>query len=83
MNKCKDCIYFKPIKEKYPDIDRKNKYGDCKCNKFIYDVYSSDEERERMGKGDCFLYEDAEGYSAWFVVGEDFGCIHFKKGEIK
>ena len=48
--------------------------GDCACPKFRYvgnieHVINSDE----LG------YWDTESYSAGFVTGKEFGCVHFQK----
>lgn len=80
-NKCKNCKYFERNKEEYCC----NKYGNCNCTKFVYgssfihnDSRYNDYNEE---KADELLYKDYEGYSAGFEVGENFGCIHFEKGE--
>lgn len=74
MNKCKYCKYFKRNNDKYPY----NKYGQCKCNKFIYgDSY----DRKNESKSDELFYLDYEWYKAFIEVGENFGCIHFKQRE--
>lgn len=72
MNKCKECKYFKRNTSEYYS----DKYGACICNKFIYG-YSKD-ERE-LNLNDKLFYMDCEWYDAFFEVGENFGCIHWRK----
>ena len=72
MNKCKDCKYFIRNDGEYNSI----KYGECKSDKFIYETSYELKEKEIADK---LLYMDDEWYGASFEVGEDFGCIHFKR----
>ena len=72
MNKCKNCKYF----QRNDDKNSNNKYGECKSDKFIYGE-SSDDNNE--SKSDKLFYMDYEWYNAFVEVGENFGCIHFKK----
>jgi hypothetical protein len=45
-----------------------------------YNKYCSGEEYEELViEDDMLTYEDFEGYSASFNVGENFGCVHFKE----
>lgn len=75
MNRCKNCEYFNRNKDdKFNNI----KYGSCNCEKFQYDIASKYEKET-----DKLFYMDYEGYNAGIEVGEDFGCIHFKKIENK
>lgn len=74
---CKKCKYWTRISEKYAD----KRYGNCNCEKFIYDDVCSDNIPKL--KNDCLLYSDYESYRADFETGENFGCIHFKKVDDK
>ena len=70
---CKNCKYFSYGKPQYTY----GKYGGiCNSGKIEYDG-SGLTEKEK----DMFKYCDGEEYSAWCVVGERFGCIHFFKKE--
>lgn len=72
MNKCKNCKYFQRNTSSYEN----NNFGECSCDKFVYDSVWKDSET------DTLYYWDAEGYRADFEVGENFGCIHFKQKEL-
>lgn len=72
MSLCKDCKYF--IKNQGGFIDKN--YGKCNCKKFVYDGFSNDPDYNIT---DQLIYGDYESYNAFFEVGDDFGCIHFKK----
>lgn len=74
---CKECKYFERNTEKW----KNNKYGECNCDKFLYNECLNEEEKERVKNNDMLLYTDYEGYLATFEVGENFGCIHFKSKE--
>lgn len=74
---CKDCAYYEENKGAY---NRKH-YGQCSNEKFIYDAYCDEKEEKRISKNNCLLYVDHDAYSASFEVGENFGCIHFKRRE--
>jgi hypothetical protein len=67
---CQNCSYW----------NRNNlKMGDCLNDKFLYGdyrLYKNDGEK----LDDCLVYWDYESYDAAFCTGENFGCIHFKKG---
>ena len=71
---CIDCLYWQRNVEHpwYPD--RGTKFGECFCDQFIY---TGDGQFDFPFKGDELLYWDSEGYSASFITGENFGCIHF------
>jgi hypothetical protein len=43
-------------------------YGKCSCPKLIYQCIPL--------APDELSYMDSEGYSAEFLTGQDFGCIH-------
>lgn len=61
---CKDCKYWtRRFDPRWAGI--------CDCSKFAYS--GGGERKEKDG----LFYWDAEGYSAGFNTGEDFGCIHF------
>ncbi len=45
-------------------------FGGCSSNKF---VYSGNRERADL---DGMEYWDSESYSAGFMTGQNFGCIH-------
>ena len=68
---CKNCKHFEKT-----DIGEPTQ-GDCDSDKFYY---SDDRYTGEVKKFDDKLeYWDYEGYSAGVYVGENFGCIHFKK----
>lgn len=73
MNRCKNCKYF----QRYNNKNYNNKYGECNCEKFIYGGSFDDEDN----LNDKLFYMDYEWYRAYIEVGENFGCVHFKKGE--
>jgi len=78
MNRCKNCKYFKRNDGNYYS----SKYGECECDKFIYgDSFDSKENKD--SKQDELFYIDYEWYKAYVEVGENFGCIHFKKADNK
>jgi len=73
--RCKDCIYWSDLDWKTTFREPVDyKIGKCSCPSFV--------ESETPPK-DGLEYWDAEGYLAGFHVGEDFGCIHFKKKELR
>lgn len=69
---CKNCKHYS--KNEFYDH-----YGDCDNEKFEYNNYWTDNVNKSEFPKDKFLYEDYEGYSADFVVVEEFGCIHFEE----
>ncbi len=73
MERCKNCKYF----QRYTNENFNNKYGKCNCDKFIYGDASDD----KNNSNDKLFYMDYEWYEADIEVGENFGCIHFKKEE--
>lgn len=52
-------------------------YGSCESPKIVY------QEAEENSKKDELIYWDHESYSAGFKTGENFGCVHFVKKEVK
>lgn len=72
-NKCKNCKYWEGFGSDYKG------YGQCKCEKFVYDKqdFNINIEKECKTK-DCLFYTDSEGWSASFSTGENFGCVHFE-----
>lgn len=68
---CKNCKFYTPPPIEHRDIDN----GKCKCKKFVYDDWSG----TIYPLNDKLEYFDYDGYRAGFSVGENFGCIHFKK----
>jgi hypothetical protein len=55
----------------------KSNFGDCSCTKFEYD-FPNEYKPELYDKSKLY-YCDGEEYSAFFVTGEDFGCIYFEQ----
>jgi len=49
------------------------KNNECYCDKFFVTYENVDLEKNK----DCVQVESDEGWG--FVVGEEFGCIHFNK----
>lgn len=43
-------------------------YGDCSCPKFV--------EQAIPATSDGFSYKDYDMWQAYFITGQDFGCIH-------
>jgi len=94
MGLCKDCKYFTEVSrpnctgfDDEPIFEGK-KIGVCSCSKFVYlwsdrynKYFSGEEYEELVIEDDMLTYEDYEGYSASFNVGENFGCVHFKERE--
>jgi hypothetical protein len=73
LERCKNCKYWtRTEKEEH----NSGLYGDCNSSKFEYEI-----DRESLVDGDKLLYQDYEGFSAGFVTGEEFGCIHFKEAQ--
>ena len=75
---CKNCRYWT---EKNPDgysikDNQGNLKGDCGNEKFVY-TGDGLEEIDSDGLG----YWDFESYSADFMVGCEFGCIHWEQRE--
>jgi len=59
-------------------------YGLCERNKIKYrrpsDYFLEQVENgEKPSLGDEMIYWDYEGYSANYLVGPEFGCVHFEK----
>jgi hypothetical protein len=74
--RCRDCTHWER------SLDEEKSYGgnkgNCACQKFLYVVdISRNEEGVRSAPNDALIYWDHEGYSAGFITGADFGCIHF------
>ena len=66
---CKNCKYYEGYTD---DIYIEDDKGSCSCPKIIND------EPEKLPLNDKAEYTDYEGYMAYFFVGKNFGCIHFK-----
>jgi len=69
---CKNCKHYKAVKGE-------KKYGYCKKMRYIGDISIL------KVSADIVYCCDSEGYHAWTLVGENYGCIHFKEkkgGEI-
>lgn len=70
MKLCKNCRYWRK------SFDEEDNSGNCKCPKIKYDF---EFRWKKVKNSDKAYYYDASGYAAWFVTGENFGCIHFKE----
>lgn len=66
MNTCKECKYFRPDDGMFT--------SNCSTPKIIYDKYNEKETPE-----DGVRYWDDDSYEAYFIVGENFGCINFER----
>ena len=64
-NVCKNCRFWERQETK--------PQGRCTNEHFIYNRCNLSDERIR----DALVYWDYEEYSAGFLTGENFGCIHF------
>jgi hypothetical protein len=64
----------------YKEFD--SKFGKCSNNKFIYTkaggCIDSDDIKNK-NNNDSLLYSDGEAYGAYFITGENFGCIHHER----
>jgi len=49
-------------------------FGYCQHSRFQYD----DGIDVQNSASDALLYWDYEGYEAGFIVGPDFGCVHWE-----
>ena len=72
MIKCKECKFWDKNDVVVSDLP-KGDYGSCSSDGFNYQIAIGDRK-------DMLIYADYEGYSAGFMTGEEFGCIH---GELK
>ncbi len=60
---------------------KESAFGKCKNKKFIYiqsDGYDNVQNIDLEHQSDTLLYSDYEAYSAFFITGENFGCIHYE-----
>jgi hypothetical protein len=73
MERCKNCKYFK----RHTGKNDNKKYGKCNCEKFNY----GDALDDKDNLNDNLFYMDYEWYNADIEVGENFGCVHFKREE--
>lgn len=71
---CKYCHFWKRNLKKI--------HGTCSNDNFIDISESSHYILATNIKENQLGYLDSDGYKAHFVVGESFGCIHFKNKEI-
>lgn len=72
--RCKNCKYYKSTEKPR---------GECSNKNYIYTEDLTWQEYDKAKKYDDTLnYWDYESYMAGFNVGENFGCIHFKKREV-
>ena len=69
MNRCKDCRYFSHVKG---EIYSKSFMGDCSRRDKIA-------HEDADGCSDVLVYWAGDDYGGGFEVGEDFGCVHWKK----
>jgi|WetSurMetagenome_2_1015567.scaffolds.fasta_scaffold518302_2 hypothetical protein len=67
---CQDCEFFHQDYDKTKDLGKI--IGECASDKIIYS-----EDRNPPSSG--ATYTDYEGYDAYFMVSEDFGCINFEQ----
>ena len=67
LGRCMTCKYWSRKTYEYDKIFYGEHAGDCNNDKFVYD--------EKVAV-DGLRYWDYEGYSAGFVTGESFGCVH-------
>jgi hypothetical protein len=57
-----------------------SKFGRCACDKLIYTKAGeavAENDVAHDGQPEALLYSDADGYRAYLLTGEEFGCIHF------
>ena len=76
--RCADCRFWERDNAASPILN----HGECDCLKFKYEkdltyCYYDQSDLEL----DDFLYWDGESYSAAFLTGQDFGCVHFEGKE--
>jgi hypothetical protein len=71
ISRCKTCEFWKKYSDNSvnPGIPK----GYCECPKIDYelDIKVSDE----------VTYGDSESWSAYLIMGADFGCVHHKEKE--
>ena len=70
---CQNCRFWKRQKseEHFPIQEL---FGECTHEKFEYsDIYDY-----RKTSDDSVLYSYYEGFAAFLVVGQNFGCVHFE-----
>lgn len=85
---CKNCKHWERYSENNHNFDETNdKRGKCSSPKFIdssgYEYFDDEGNELILGANDTLEYHDHESYKAAFSTGENFGCIHFEKGETK
>lgn len=76
---CKNCKFWKRLEKSEVAPSADCRFGRCSSVKFIYECDAP--HSQFAGDADVLLYEDYEGWSADFVTGEDFGCIHYSGEE--
>ena len=76
MIKCKNCKFWKLDIIKIRGKEHQNIYGTCIHRKFVYDEDGIFYLIKKNIPLDCLMYYDSEGFSAGFLVGRNFGCIH-------
>jgi len=70
MNNCKNCKNWKATDDDFNKTFYGKNTGVCFSDKFVY--ITGEDKCPVDGLG----YLDSESYSAEFVTGENFGCIH-------
>jgi hypothetical protein len=68
MNTCKNCKHWKRVPAGFETDYHGPHAGNCNHDAFVYDG-------KKVGASELH-YWDHEGYSAGFLTGEDFGCVH-------
>ena len=75
MNTCQHCRHWKRIPAYHRD-DTVKLFGMCDSPKFV-DEYPEGAPPDNY-TGDMLRYSGSYGYSASFMTGQDFGCIHWE-----
>lgn len=72
MNKCATCKHWSRVSGDFDVRFHGAHAGNCASDAFTY----TDEQPTPKIPKDGLGYWDYEGYSAGFMTGEDFGCVH-------
>lgn len=71
---CKNCEFWQPF-------GIQQKFGGCSNNKILYDRQGHGYTEYKDLTGDELVYCDSEEYNADCTVGQNFGCIHFRRNK--
>jgi len=69
--RCKTCAFWRKYRDNFTKPTIPQRY--CECPKIDYQL--------EIKVSDEVSYGDSDQYSAYLIMGADFGCVHHKEKE--